>query len=131
MLAKWAAKKYYVFNQEFQASTNDLHAGLSLRLAGEKRSLIETLNKEADDIEANIKSVDEKLTAGYYECENGHEKGTCMCALPCRSMSLAGSQEGLANSAAALYREPSSVPDRYGGLRRISFSRPRSAGTGP
>ena len=26
--------------------------------------------------------------------------------------------------------EPSRVPDRHGGLRRISFSRPRSAGTG-
>ena len=56
VFAKWAAKKYYVFNQEFQASTADLHAGLSLRLAGEKRALIEKLNKEADDIEANIKA---------------------------------------------------------------------------
>jgi hypothetical protein len=73
-LAKWAAKKYYVFNQEFQASTADLHAGLSLRLAGEKRELIEKLNKEADDIEANIKAVDEKLATGYWECENGHEE---------------------------------------------------------
>ncbi len=82
LLAKWAAKKYYVLNQEFQASTADLHAGLSLRLAGEKRALIEKLNKEAEDIEANIKKVDDQLAAGYYECENGHEKGMCMCALP-------------------------------------------------
>ncbi|HMH14712.1 MAG TPA: hypothetical protein VK578_16560 [Edaphobacter sp.] len=66
-----------------EAATSDLHAGLSLRLAGEKRALIEQLNKDADEIEANIKSVDEKLTTGYYECENGHEISTsCGCALP-------------------------------------------------
>ena len=73
LLAKWAARKYYIFSQEFQASTADLHAGLSLKLAAEKRALIETLNKDADEIEANIKAVDEKLAAGYYECESGHE----------------------------------------------------------
>jgi hypothetical protein len=68
----WAKHKY-VFSQYAEAATNDLNAGLSLRLAGEKRTLIQKLNKEADDIEANIKSVDEKLTAGYWECEGGHE----------------------------------------------------------
>jgi hypothetical protein len=73
ILANWAAKKYYVFNQEFQAKTADLHAGLSLKLAAEKRALVEKLSKEADDIEASIKAVDEKLAAGYWECENGHE----------------------------------------------------------
>lgn len=73
-LAKWAAKRYYLFNQEYQAAIADLHAGLSLKLAAEKRALIETLNREADAIEANIKAVDEKLTAGYWECENGHEE---------------------------------------------------------
>jgi hypothetical protein len=74
LLANWAARKYYVFSQEFQATTADLHAGLSLRLAGEKRALVEKLNKEADDIEANIKKVDEQLAKGYFECESGHEK---------------------------------------------------------
>lgn len=55
----------------------------SLRLAAEKRSLIEKLNKEADDIEANIKAVDDKLTIGCWECENGHEIATsCGCASP-------------------------------------------------
>jgi hypothetical protein len=73
-LAQWAAKKYYFFNQEYQAGIADLHAGLSLKLASEKRALIETLTREADAIEANIKSVDEKLAAGYWECENGHEE---------------------------------------------------------
>ncbi|HMH13509.1 MAG TPA: hypothetical protein VK578_10415 [Edaphobacter sp.] len=56
-----------------EAATSDLHAGLSLRLAGEKRTLIEQLNKDADEIEANIKAMDEKLATGYWECENGHE----------------------------------------------------------
>src|ERR1700722_13202815 len=73
LLAKRAARKHYVFSQEFQATTADLHAGLSLRLAGEKRALIEKLNKEAEDIETNIKAVDEMLEKGYWECENGHE----------------------------------------------------------
>jgi hypothetical protein len=74
-LAKWCARKHYLFSQEYQAATADLHAGLSLRLAGEKRALVEKLNKEADDIEANIKAVDEKLAGGFWECENGHERG--------------------------------------------------------
>jgi hypothetical protein len=73
VLAKWAAKKHYVFSQELQAATADLHAGLSLKLATEKRAQIEQWNKEADEIDANIKSVDEKLAKGHWECENGHE----------------------------------------------------------
>jgi hypothetical protein len=73
ILAKWWAKKQYIWKQEVEAATNDIHVGLSLRLAGEKRALIEQLNKDADEIEANIKSVDEHLAAGYYECENCHE----------------------------------------------------------
>ena len=40
-----------------------------------------------------------------------------------------GSQEGLTDSASALYREPFSVPDWHGGLRRSSFSGACSAGT--
>jgi hypothetical protein len=45
---------------------------LSLRFAW-REALAEELNKEADDIEANIQAVDEKLVAGYWECANGHE----------------------------------------------------------
>jgi len=73
VLAKWWAKKQYVWKQEVEAATADLHAGLSLKLAAEKRAKIAQLNKEADDIETNIKAVDEKLATGYWECENGHE----------------------------------------------------------
>ena len=43
--------------------------------------LIERLNKDADEIETNIKAVDEKLATGYWECENGHEfNAQCNCA---------------------------------------------------
>lgn len=73
ILAKLWAKRQYVWKQEVEAATNDLHAGLSLGLAGEKRALIEQLNKEADEIEAKIKSMDEMLEKGFWECENGHE----------------------------------------------------------
>lgn len=72
-IAKWWAKKKYIWKQEVEASTAELHAGLSFRLAGEKRALIAQLNKDAEDIENNIKSVDEKMAAGYWECANGHE----------------------------------------------------------
>ncbi len=74
IIAKVIARWKYIFSQEIQAATADLHAGLSLKLAAEKRALIETLNREADEIEANIKAVDEKLTAGYWECVDGHEE---------------------------------------------------------
>lgn len=74
--ARWWAKKKYVWNQLVEAATQDLNAGLALKLAGEKRALIEKLNKEADEIDANIKSMDEKLDNGFWECENGHEMDT-------------------------------------------------------
>jgi hypothetical protein len=72
-MARWFAKKRYLWTQECEAATADLHAGLSLKLAAEKRVRILQLNKEADDIDANIKAVDEKLAKGYWECVKGHE----------------------------------------------------------
>ena len=38
-------------------------------------------------------------------------------AVNARGQVVCGSQEGFTDSAAALYREPSSVPDRHGGRR--------------
>jgi hypothetical protein len=73
VFAQWWAKKQYIFKQEVEAATAELYAGLSLKVATEKRAQIEQLNKEADDIDATIKSVDDKLTTGDWECENGHE----------------------------------------------------------
>jgi hypothetical protein len=73
IFARWWAKRKYIFSQESEAATNDLNAGLALKLAGEKRALVDRLKNEADEIDANIKSMDEKLDKGFYECENGHE----------------------------------------------------------
>jgi len=72
-IAKRWARAAYVFRQEVEAATNDLNAGLSLRLATEKRALIEMLNKEAVDLDARIKEVSEMEEKGYWACENGHE----------------------------------------------------------
>jgi hypothetical protein len=71
--ARWFARKKYIFSQEVEAATNDLNAGLSLRLATEKRALIEKLNKEADEMDARIKEVSELEEKGFMLCDNGHE----------------------------------------------------------
>jgi hypothetical protein len=76
IFARWWAKRKYILSQELEAATQDLNANLALKLAGEKRALIEKLNKDADEIDANIKSIDEKLDRGFWECENGHEMDT-------------------------------------------------------
>jgi hypothetical protein len=73
IFARYWAKKKYIFSQEVAAATNDLNAGLSLRLSTEKRALIEKLNKEADEMDARIKEVSEMEEKGYWLCENGHE----------------------------------------------------------
>src|SRR5580704_17876948 len=72
-IAKRWARAAYVFRQETEAATNDLNAGLSLRLATEKRAVIEKLNKEADEMDARIKEVGEMEEKGYWLCEDGHE----------------------------------------------------------
>jgi hypothetical protein len=73
IFARFWAKRKYIFSQETEAATNDLNAGLAIKLATEKRALIEKLKSDADEIDANIKSMDEKLDRGFWECENGHE----------------------------------------------------------
>lgn len=73
VLAKWFAKRRYIWNQEVEAATNDLHAGLSARLISEKQQRVAQLNKEADDIEQRIKNYAEIEKYGFYSCENGHE----------------------------------------------------------
>jgi len=67
-IAKRYAKTRYVFNQLTEAATNDLNAGLSLRLATEKRALIEKLNREADEMDARIKQVGEMEEKGFWLC---------------------------------------------------------------
>jgi hypothetical protein len=72
-IARRYAKNRYVFNQLVEAATNDLNAGLSLRLSKEKRELASRLNAEADQMDARIKEVSEMEEKGYYACEDGHE----------------------------------------------------------
>jgi hypothetical protein len=72
-LAQWYAKARYVFNQETEAATNEINVGLASRRAKERRELVSQLRKEADEMDARIKEVEEKLDKGFWECENGHE----------------------------------------------------------
>lgn len=80
-IAKRYAKMRYRFNQEKEAETNMLHSALATRMTAEKRDLAAKLMKDADEIDATIKSMDEKLEKGFWECENGHEnQQLCSCA---------------------------------------------------
>jgi hypothetical protein len=72
-IARQWARIAYVFRQETEAATNEINAGLANRTAVERRGLIETLNKEADEMDARIKEVCELEERGYWLCENGHE----------------------------------------------------------
>src|SRR3954468_7198032 len=57
MLARFWAKRRYIWRQESEAALNDLNAAVSLQRAKDKRDLIVQLNKEAEDIEKNIEKV--------------------------------------------------------------------------
>jgi hypothetical protein len=79
--AKRYARVRYRFNQETEAASNDLNAGLATRLAKEKRTLVARLNAEADQMDARITEVGEMEEKGYWLCENGHEiQLSCHCA---------------------------------------------------
>jgi len=73
-LAQWWAKRKYIFSAEVDAATHELHAALSAQRAQEARAMIAQLNKEAEEIEENIKRVAEMEEKGYWLCENGHEE---------------------------------------------------------
>jgi hypothetical protein len=81
ILAKVWARLAYRWQNETQAHTAELNAGLSTRLAGQKHTLAAQLNKEADDIEKRIAEVSALEDAGYWLCVNGHERRLCSCAL--------------------------------------------------
>jgi hypothetical protein len=55
--SRFWAKRKYIWHQEGEAAMNDLNAAISLQRAADKRDLIVQLNKEADDIEKNIREV--------------------------------------------------------------------------
>jgi hypothetical protein len=67
-LANVWAKLRYVFREELKAGENELNARAALQR-------VATITVEADALEANIKRRDEMEEKGFWECENGHEKG--------------------------------------------------------
>jgi len=71
LLAKIYASLAYRFKLEKEAATNEINAALSTKRAAEKRELVNQLNAEADEIEANIAKEEE--TPEYKKLE-GQEK---------------------------------------------------------
>jgi hypothetical protein len=57
IIARFWAKRRYIFRQEMEAALNDLNAAVSFDRAKDKRDLVAQLNKEAEDIEKNIEKV--------------------------------------------------------------------------
>jgi hypothetical protein len=80
-LARWWARRRYIFKQDFEARLEELQAGLSAQRAQEKRDAAVQLRKDADDMEARLKQMAEMEERGFWLCENGHEKPKCDLAL--------------------------------------------------
>ena len=78
LIARFIAKRQYIFKLESEAATQEINAQLATNRAKEKRAFIEQLNKEADDIEANIakeEATDEyKALTGQDKYEADKEK---------------------------------------------------------
>ena len=72
-LARWWARRRYIFKQEFEAALEDLQAALSAQRAKDKRDLAAQLRKEADDMETRVKQMAELEEKGFWLCEDGHE----------------------------------------------------------
>jgi hypothetical protein len=64
--AKRRAKREYVNKLELEAATNEINAQLAENRAKEKRAFVDQLNREADDIDANIAKEEAKLEKGYW-----------------------------------------------------------------
>lgn len=80
-IAKRYAKAQYRFRQLVEAETNELHAKLADQLAKEHRTSAAQLAKEADEMDARIKEVEEMELKGYWACDEGHERlNRCSCA---------------------------------------------------
>src|ERR1035441_3142051 len=75
LIAKWWAKKRYVWAELSQAANLDLNASAAQYKANQRREEVKALTEQADAIEANIKRLDELEEKGYWLCENGHENG--------------------------------------------------------
>lgn len=74
MLARWWARRKFIWKIEIEAVTQDLQADLSAQRAKEKRDLAAQLRKEADDMETRVKQMAAMEEKGFWLCDNGHEK---------------------------------------------------------
>src|ERR1035438_4605157 len=72
-LARWWARRKYVWKIEIEAVTQDLQANLSAQRAKEKRSLATQLRKEAEDMETRVQQMAEMEEKGFWLCDNGQE----------------------------------------------------------
>jgi hypothetical protein len=71
VIARFWARRAYLWKLELESHTHDLHAKLSALHAQQKRDRIEHLNKEADFIEQHIAAETEK---DEYKNLQGQEK---------------------------------------------------------
>jgi hypothetical protein len=78
ILARFWAKRRYIWHQELESANHDLNASLSAVRAKEKRALVAQLNGDADRIEEQIKvgenSEEYKALAGQAKYEADKEK---------------------------------------------------------
>ena len=72
LLAKWWAKRTYIWKLEMEGGANEINAKLSAERAGDKRKLVVRLNGEAQQIDDHIAHEKEMLAKGFWECEDGH-----------------------------------------------------------
>src|ERR1017187_1680987 len=80
-LARWWARRKYVWKIEIEAVTQDLQADLSAQRAKEKRDMTAQLRKEADDMETRVKQMAEMEEKGFWLCDDGHETPKCTLGL--------------------------------------------------
>jgi hypothetical protein len=77
-LARFWAKRRYIWHQELEAANHDLNASLSAVRAKEKHALVAQLNADADAIDANIKTQEDseeyKALTGQAKYEADKEK---------------------------------------------------------
>src|ERR1017187_7911737 len=74
LIAKWYAKKRYVWAELSQSANLDLNASAAQYKANQRREEVKALTEQADAIEANVKRLDELEEKGYWLCEDGDEK---------------------------------------------------------
>jgi hypothetical protein len=73
LLARFWARRSYIWKIEKKAGEDELNAKLSALHAEQKRQEAEALNAEADAIEKSVKEFAENEEKGFWRCEDEHE----------------------------------------------------------